>query len=177
MAESLAKKRKLTNTKASQVTSTVDDVRIAFLTPLLPPACLAEEIPLSEEVAAHVTQSRQQVHACVNGEDDRLVVVVGPCSIHDPEACLEYARKLAYGPAQRLREELLVVMRVYFEKPRTTVGWKVLIKQHTILALSSSFFYADSRLTPYSFTPPHTHTHFSTCCCRQPCTTHRWAAG
>jgi len=103
-----------------------DDVRIDHLRPLLPPAILMEEIPASEAVAATVATVRQHLAAALDRDDDRLVVVVGPCSIHDPKAGLEYATRLK-READRLAGDLLIVMRVYFEKPRTTVGWKGLI--------------------------------------------------
>ena len=103
-----------------------DDLRITGLRPLLPPAILIEEIPVSSEAAMTVTTARQHIADIVAGQDDRLLVIVGPCSIHDPAATLDYAQRLkAY--ADRLRDTLCIVMRVYFEKPRTTVGWKGLI--------------------------------------------------
>ena len=103
-----------------------DDVRIDTLKPLLPPAILMEEIPLAEPQSRQVAESRTEVANVIDGKDDRLVVVVGPCSIHDPEAGLEYARRLK-PVMERLRADLKIVMRTYFEKPRTTVGWKGLI--------------------------------------------------
>ncbi len=103
-----------------------DDLRIANLRPLIPPAILMEELPLSDEASALVAKAREQVARVIHGRDDRLLVVVGPCSIHDPAAGLDYARKLK-KPAAEFAEDLLVVMRVYFEKPRTTIGWKGLI--------------------------------------------------
>ncbi|HEX2872239.1 MAG TPA: 3-deoxy-7-phosphoheptulonate synthase [Polyangiaceae bacterium] len=103
-----------------------DDVRIDTLKPLLPPAILMEEIPLGEAASRAVAESRSEVANVIDGKDDRLVVVVGPCSIHDPEAGLEYARRLK-PVMERLRADLKIVMRTYFEKPRTTVGWKGLI--------------------------------------------------
>jgi 3-deoxy-7-phosphoheptulonate synthase len=103
-----------------------DDVRIDTLKPLLPPAILMEEIPLGEAESRAVAQSRTEVANIIDGRDDRLLVVVGPCSIHDPEAGLEYARRLK-PVMDRLSSELKIVMRTYFEKPRTTVGWKGLI--------------------------------------------------
>jgi 3-deoxy-7-phosphoheptulonate synthase len=103
-----------------------DDVRIKDLRPLLPPAILMEEIPADAEACRVVASARREVAAVVRGQDDRLVVVVGPCSIHDPKAGLEYARKLR-ALADQFKDELCVVMRVYFEKPRTIVGWKGLI--------------------------------------------------
>ena len=103
-----------------------DDLRIESLHPLLPPAILMEELPLTEQVSTTVSHARQACGKVLRGEDDRLVVVVGPCSIHDPEAGIEYAEHLATVMEQHA-EDLLIVMRVYFEKPRTTVGWKGLI--------------------------------------------------
>jgi 3-deoxy-7-phosphoheptulonate synthase len=103
-----------------------DDVRIEGLKPLLPPAILMEELPVNERASELVARSRQQVARILAGQDDRLLLVIGPCSIHDPLAGLDYARRLA-KTAREVEGELLVVMRVYFEKPRTTVGWKGLI--------------------------------------------------
>jgi 3-deoxy-7-phosphoheptulonate synthase len=103
-----------------------DDLRIEKLRPLIPPAILIEDIPISEEGSKVVAESRLAVRDVMDGRDDRLMVVIGPCSIHDVNAALEYATKLK-READRLKEDLLVVMRVYFEKPRTTVGWKGLI--------------------------------------------------
>jgi 3-deoxy-7-phosphoheptulonate synthase len=103
-----------------------DDVRIDALKPLVPPAILMEELPLTDTAAKTVAAARKQVADCIHGRDDRLVVVVGPCSIHDPEAALEYA-KLLKEQTERFSEELLIIMRVYFEKPRTAIGWKGLI--------------------------------------------------
>lgn len=103
-----------------------DDTRIGDRRPLLPPAILIEELPLSE-IAREVTDlGRAESAAILSGKDDRLCVIVGPCSIHDPEAAIEYASRL-----QKLNEtykdDLQIIMRVYFEKPRTVVGWKGLI--------------------------------------------------
>lgn len=103
-----------------------DDVRIAELKPLLPPAILMEELPLTEEASRVVARSREAIAKTIHGEDDRLLVVAGPCSIHDPEAGIEYARRIAKS-AEEFSRDLVIVMRVYFEKPRTTVGWKGLI--------------------------------------------------
>ena len=103
-----------------------DDLRIDQLKPLIPPAILMEELPISEAASHTVAAARRALDAILAGEDDRLVVVVGPCSIHDPQAALEYAERLK-EKAAALSDELYVVMRVYFEKPRTTVGWKGLI--------------------------------------------------
>ena len=103
-----------------------DDVRIRQLKPLIPPAILMEELPLTEQASVLVARTRQEIAGLLHGRDERLLVVVGPCSLHDPAAGLDYARRLA-AAAEALREDLLVVMRVYFEKPRTIVGWKGLI--------------------------------------------------
>lgn len=102
------------------------DLRIRAQKPLIAPAVLEDELPLSDAGARLVAQSRLDVAGIVTGADDRLLVVVGPCSIHDSEAALEYATRLK-EVAQAHARELLVVMRVYFEKPRTVVGWKGLI--------------------------------------------------
>lgn len=103
-----------------------DDLRIQDIRPLLPPAILMEEIPLGEKSSEVVARSREQLQAILRGEDDRLMLVVGPCSIHDPDAAIEYAKRLAKVSAE-VERDLFVIMRVYFEKPRTTVGWKGLI--------------------------------------------------
>ena len=102
------------------------DVRIRQTRPLLSPAILEDELPLGEAGAAQIAAWRRAVANVVTGQDDRLLAIVGPCSVHDPKAALEYAQRLA-PVAQRLAPHLLVVMRVYFEKPRTVVGWKGLI--------------------------------------------------
>ena len=104
----------------------VRDQRIERLEPLLAPRELLDELPLTDAHAEVVLRGREQIHAILDGEDDRLLVVVGPCSVHDVEATREYARRLAER-ARRSDDELCVVMRVYFEKPRTTTGWKGLI--------------------------------------------------
>ncbi|MBN8994215.1 MAG: 3-deoxy-7-phosphoheptulonate synthase [Rhizobiales bacterium] len=103
-----------------------DDLRIRTIRELSPPAAVIREIPRSEAASATVTASRKALHRILHGEDDRLAVIVGPCSIHDPVAALDYARRLL-GVRDRLADRLEIVMRVYFEKPRTTVGWKGLI--------------------------------------------------
>jgi 3-deoxy-7-phosphoheptulonate synthase len=102
------------------------DLRVESNRPLLPPAILVEELPLTEQGSQLVGRAREEIARILQGADDRLIAVVGPCSVHDPVAALDYARRLA-GEAGALRKELCVVMRVYFEKPRTTVGWKGLI--------------------------------------------------
>jgi len=103
-----------------------DDLRITGLNPLISPAVLAYYLPLTEQASELVAGARAQADAILRGEDDRLLAVVGPCSIHDPAAALEYAAKLK-EEATRLEKDVFVMMRVYFEKPRTTVGWKGLI--------------------------------------------------
>jgi 3-deoxy-7-phosphoheptulonate synthase len=108
---------------SSPITS---NLRIAGIRPLTAPAILMEQLPLSPESAVLVQQSRRAISDILDGRDDRLVVVVGPCSIHDAEAALDYAARLA-AIAPEFSNELLLVLRVYFEKPRTTVGWKGLI--------------------------------------------------
>jgi len=103
-----------------------DDLRISGINPLISPAVLNYYLPLGEKASEVVSAARREADAILKGEDDRLLVVVGPCSIHDPEAAIEYGQKLK-AEADRLKDDLCVVMRVYFEKPRTTVGWKGLI--------------------------------------------------
>ena len=103
-----------------------DDVRIRDIRELVPPADLLREFAVTQKTAGIVNDARQGVHRILHGADDRVVIVVGPCSIHDVKAAKEYAGKLL-ALRQKLAGELLVLMRVYFEKPRTTVGWKGLI--------------------------------------------------
>ena len=103
-----------------------DDLRIVKTRPLLAPAILAEEIPLTDAASTTVYEARRAIEAILDCKNDRLLVVVGPCSVHDTKAALEYATKLK-PIADALSDSLLVVMRVYFEKPRTVVGWKGLI--------------------------------------------------
>jgi 3-deoxy-7-phosphoheptulonate synthase len=103
-----------------------DDLRIQNVRPLIPPAILLEEIPLSEQAACVVVDGRETIADVLNGEDRRLVVVAGPCSIHDVKAGLEYAVRLK-ELGGRYADQLVIVMRAYFEKPRTVVGWKGLI--------------------------------------------------
>lgn len=103
-----------------------DDVRIKEIKELVPPSHVLREFPVSEKAGKTVYETRQAIHRILHGADDRLLVVAGPCSIHDVKAAKEYADRLK-REKDRLAGELLVVMRVYFEKPRTTVGWKGLI--------------------------------------------------
>jgi 3-deoxy-7-phosphoheptulonate synthase len=103
-----------------------DDLRIKWIKVVLPPVFLEEELPNTEKASATVHQARQQVSSILRGEDPRLLVVVGPCSIHDTKAAREYAALLRQA-IETHAKELHIVMRVYFEKPRTTIGWKGLI--------------------------------------------------
>lgn len=103
-----------------------DDLRIREIKELAPPSHAMSENPCTPEVSSLVFETRQSLHRILHGMDDRLVVVIGPCSIHDTKAAIEYAQKLK-AQRDRLSDELEIVMRVYFEKPRTTVGWKGLI--------------------------------------------------
>ncbi|KRG44183.1 phospho-2-dehydro-3-deoxyheptonate aldolase [Stenotrophomonas panacihumi] len=103
-----------------------DDLRIRKIEPLVTPAELIGELPCDEAASETVARSRSALHAILHGRDDRLAVVIGPCSIHDPKAALEYAARLR-PLRDTLGDALEIVMRVYFEKPRTTVGWKGLI--------------------------------------------------
>lgn len=105
---------------------TADDLRIASITAISPPETVIAENPREPEVVRRVQAARAAVSDILHGRDDRLVVVIGPCSVHDPEAALDYAARLAVQ-RRRHRDTLEIVMRVYFEKPRTTVGWKGLI--------------------------------------------------
>jgi 3-deoxy-7-phosphoheptulonate synthase len=108
------------------MTTPTDDLRILALHELSTPAVVIDEYPRSEDAARTVAATRDAVHAILHGTDDRLAIVIGPCSVHDPEAALDYAARLA-SIRRRLGEHLEIIMRVYFEKPRTTVGWKGLI--------------------------------------------------
>ena len=108
------------------MTYETDDLRIESLNELSSPKSVREEIPISDEVASIVYNSRLALSKILDFEDDRLILIVGPCSIHDPIAALEYAAKLKVLQ-EKYKNELMIIMRVYFEKPRTTVGWKGLI--------------------------------------------------
>ena len=108
------------------MTRQTEDLRIGDVRPLLSPAILHEEIPETEAASELVADARRTVEACLAGEDPRLVVVVGPCSVHDVKATVDYAERLK-PLAGRYGDKLFVVMRAYFEKPRTTVGWKGLV--------------------------------------------------
>ena len=104
-------------------TTRIDDVRIGAVRPLINPALLQERVPLLDDTLTLVERSRAAIADVLHGRDDRLIVVVGPCSIHDHDQALEYGQRLQ-SAAEELQGELLIVMRAYFEKPRTTVGWK-----------------------------------------------------
>jgi len=104
-------------------TTRIDDVRIGAVRPLITPALLQERVPVRDDTLALVESSRMAIADVLHGRDDRLVVVVGPCSIHDHEQAIAYGRRLK-AVADKLHDDLLIVMRAYFEKPRTTVGWK-----------------------------------------------------
>ena len=108
------------------MTKNTDDLRIAEMEELISPARLIEELPISKSTAETVNHARQAIHNILTGKDQRVLVVVGPCSIHDTDAAKDYAQRLK-KIASRLSKDLFLVMRVYFEKPRTTVGWKGLI--------------------------------------------------
>lgn len=101
----------------------IDDVRVTNLRPLEPPNALLNDISLSEDNVRFINKTRKAIENILSGHDNRLLVVVGPCSIHDPLSAIEYAHQLKMT-ADRLRDDLLIVMRVYFEKPRTIIGWK-----------------------------------------------------
>ena len=108
---------------ATQDTTRIDDVRIGAVRPLISPALLQDELPVPSDVQTLVERTRVEIGNVLHGRDDRLLVIVGPCSIHDHDQALDYARRLK-SAADALKDDLCIVMRVYFEKPRTTVGWK-----------------------------------------------------
>ena len=112
--------------QGSPVALPIDDTRIREIMELAPPSHLLREFPTSDVAARTTFEARAAIHRLLHGADDRLLVVVGPCSIHDYDAAIDYATRLA-SLKRDLRDELVIVMRVYFEKPRTTVGWKGLI--------------------------------------------------
>ncbi len=104
----------------------IDDTRLVDIIDIMTPQQLIDEIPVDEKTTRHIADSRKSIDAVLRQDDDRLLVVTGPCSIHDPKAAMEYANRLV-PLAQQYTNELIIIMRVYFEKPRTTVGWKGLI--------------------------------------------------
>lgn len=103
-----------------------DDLRINSIKPVISPAVIAEEIPITDKAAVTTATTRNEIHKILHGEDDRLIVISGPCSIHNIDAAKEYADRLK-ALKEKYAKDLLIIMRVYFEKPRTTVGWKGLI--------------------------------------------------
>ena len=108
-------------------TSDTDDQRIQNITVLPPPEHLIRFFPISgTPIEALIGKTRKKIRDIIHGKDDRLLVIIGPCSIHDPKAAIEYGENLL-GLAEKVQDKLLLIMRVYFEKPRTTVGWKGLI--------------------------------------------------
>jgi len=115
----------------SETLQRTDDIHIRGMRTLISPAVLIEEYPVSQPSADLIAATRQSIAQVLSGTDDRLIVVVGPCSIHDPAAALEYAQRLK-TQIDKHHDDLLIVMRVYFEKPRTTVGWKGLINDPNI---------------------------------------------
>jgi len=120
-------KRSRVSTFTEQFTDPdVDNTRVKEIQAIMSPQLLMQELPMTEEGKATVLQGRADMASIINGKDDRLIVIVGPCSIHDPKAALEYAQRLK-AEKEAHGKDLCIVMRVYFEKPRTTVGWKGLI--------------------------------------------------
>ncbi|KAG1461600.1 hypothetical protein G6F56_005691 [Rhizopus delemar] len=116
----------MSHTRTKTALNELDDKRIKGIKPLIPPQILMEDIPLTLKAAQTILEGRRASENIIKGTDDRLLVIVGPCSIHDVQAAKEYATRLIeYN--ETAKEDLLIVMRVYFEKPRTTVGWKGLI--------------------------------------------------
>ena len=112
--------------KERRIMYKTDDVRINRIKDLLPPIALLERFPASEKATKSVVSGRAAIHNILNDKDDRVLVIIGPCSIHDPKAALEYGQRLV-ALREKYKDNLEIVMRVYFEKPRTTVGWKGLI--------------------------------------------------
>ena len=108
------------------MTQDTTNLRVLSFEPLAPPAALVAAQPLSEAAATTVRKARLELREALAGRDRRLVVITGPCSIHDPAAALEYAQRLK-AVRERVKSKILLLMRVYFEKPRTTVGWKGLV--------------------------------------------------
>ncbi|QYJ88562.1 MULTISPECIES: 3-deoxy-7-phosphoheptulonate synthase [Shewanella] len=108
------------------MTIKTDELRTTLLCKAISPAKLASEYPLTQDAADYLVQQRREVEAILTGEDKRLLVIIGPCSIHDTQAAIDYAKRLAVLHKE-LKDSLCILMRVYFEKPRTTVGWKGLI--------------------------------------------------
>ena len=126
----------------------LDDIRIDSIQQLIAPTILKEQIPVSEEARNTVTKVREEAEAILRGSDNRVLAIVGPCSIHDTEAALEYADRLA-AINEKVKDDLLLVMRVYFEKPRTTIGWKGLINDPDL----DQSYHINRGLTTASSTP------------------------
>ncbi len=103
-----------------------DDLRITAMSEVMPPVQLHKDCPITDEISKLIFDTRTEIHNILQGRDDRLLVIIGPCSVHDPQAAMEYVSRLKIM-RDELQDDLLIVMRVYFEKPRTTVGWKGLI--------------------------------------------------
>lgn len=122
----LCRNKMKTNREVEMTSYQTDDLRILGMQEVISPDQLHNELPISDAAAKTTLDARQAIHRVLHGEDDRLLVVIGPCSIHDPLAAREYATRLK-PYIEKLADNLVVVMRVYFEKPRTTVGWKGLI--------------------------------------------------
>jgi 3-deoxy-7-phosphoheptulonate synthase len=117
------------------IKNNTDDLRISEIKEVIAPVTVHDEYPITEFAAETVVKTRAEIHDILTGDDDRLMVVIGPCSIHDPKAAIEYGNRLK-AIKDDLSKDLLIIMRVYFEKPRTTVGWKGLINDPD---LDSSF--------------------------------------
>ncbi|USP73678.1 phospho-2-dehydro-3-deoxyheptonate aldolase [Curvularia clavata] len=115
----------------NQTTTLSDDVRVLGYDPLIPPALLAQELPIPAHAEKTVVQGRREAANIITQKDDRLLVMVGPCSLHDPELAIEYCQRLK-ALADKLKDNLCIIMRAYLEKPRTTVGWKGLINDPDI---------------------------------------------
>ena len=111
------------NEVKQQAGFSLEDINIEGFAPMPSPAEIKKMAPLTEAAAENVNKSRNQIKQILTGEDDRLMVITGPCSIHDPKAALDYAQRLA-ELSEHISETIFPVMRVYFEKPRTVVGWK-----------------------------------------------------
>lgn len=111
-----------------------DELRTQPLGPMPTPAELGSEYPITDDVADRIAQSRRQIEKILTGEDKRLLAIVGPCSVHDTEAAIDYATRLS-AIQDKYKDELFIVMRTYFEKPRTVVGWKGLITDQTLTVL------------------------------------------
>ncbi|KAF8677789.1 hypothetical protein AX14_004798, partial [Amanita brunnescens Koide BX004] len=120
-----------------EILSKLENSGVKSTRPLIPPQILQEDLPLTLQAAETVLQGRLAVQNVLSGDDDRLIVVVGPCSVHNVEEAMEYAQLLKEY-AEEAKDDLLIVMRVYFEKPRTTVGWKGLNSNACNIAFFSS---------------------------------------